>query len=115
MVVVRAETYNKVLDAETGTYEYVYTLVGSAASYVAYLSDGATQTSEEFVIEMFRPPPGEEKEEKEKGYCGDGVCSKKEWIACYGNSTNHSSAAPGVEGVGAVVRCCYQDCVPSDK
>jgi hypothetical protein len=59
MIVVRPATYVKEKDAKTGVYEYVFTLVGGAASDVAEQADGLMQTSELFTIEIFRPVEGD--------------------------------------------------------
>jgi hypothetical protein len=58
MIVVRPAAYVKEEDAETGVYEYTFTLVGGESSDVAEQTDGLMQTSEEFTIEIFRPAEG---------------------------------------------------------
>ncbi len=57
MLVVQAEIYEKVFDWDTSTYVYEYTLIGGSPYMAALNSGGATQTSEEFIIEIFRPEP----------------------------------------------------------
>ncbi len=57
MIVVQAETYEKVFDWNTSTYVYEYTLIGGSPYMAALNGGGATQTSGEFIIEIFRPEP----------------------------------------------------------
>ncbi len=57
MLVVQAETYEKVFDWDTSTYVYEYTLIGGSPYMAALNGGGATQTSGEFIIEIFRPEP----------------------------------------------------------
>ncbi len=55
IIVVQAETYEKIFDWDTSTYVYEYTLIGSSPYMAALTNGGATQTSDEFIIEIFRP------------------------------------------------------------
>jgi hypothetical protein len=80
MIVVRPATYVKEEDAETGVYEYTFTLVGGAASDVANQADGLMQTSELFTIEVFRPEASCEHPWNVKELCDD-ACGNDN--ACY--------------------------------